>query len=90
MVGTTRFELATSPTPRVRSTRLSHVPTIVGTSAQGATAGYVAVLSVHDPVSDNQLRCRRHKLLWQRTTFSKKELVHLFNQKLLRFARPRL
>jgi integrase len=28
MVGTTRFELATSPTPRVRSTRLSHVPTI--------------------------------------------------------------
>src|ERR1700739_542284 len=27
MVGTTRFELATSPTPRVRSTRLSHVPT---------------------------------------------------------------
>src|SRR6185437_10233677 len=29
MVGTTRFELATSPTPRVRSTRLSHVPTMV-------------------------------------------------------------
>jgi hypothetical protein len=29
MVGTTRFELATSPTPRVRSTRLSHVPTCV-------------------------------------------------------------
>lgn len=28
MVGTTRFELATSPTPRVRSTRLSHVPTL--------------------------------------------------------------
>jgi hypothetical protein len=27
LVGTTRFELATSPTPRVRSTRLSHVPT---------------------------------------------------------------
>src|ERR1700679_3484600 len=27
MVGTTRFELATSPTPRERSTRLSHVPT---------------------------------------------------------------
>jgi hypothetical protein len=29
MVGTTRFELATSPTPRVRSTRLSHVPTLL-------------------------------------------------------------
>ena len=29
LVGTTRFELATSPTPRVRSTRLSHVPTQV-------------------------------------------------------------
>src|SRR6185312_4395893 len=29
MVGTTRFELATSPTPRVRSTRLSHVPTFL-------------------------------------------------------------
>ena len=29
LVGTTRFELATSPTPRVRSTRLSHVPTVL-------------------------------------------------------------
>src|ERR1700730_17750460 len=48
MVGTTRFELATSPTPRVRSTRLSHVPTIVCTSPRRATAGYIAVLSVHD------------------------------------------
>src|SRR5271154_1147006 len=28
MVGTTGFEPATSPTPRVRSTRLSHVPTV--------------------------------------------------------------
>src|SRR5664279_1743027 len=28
MVGTTGFEPATSPTPRVRSTRLSHVPTL--------------------------------------------------------------
>ena len=37
MVGTTRFELATSPTPRVRSTRLSHVPTCLrqATRARG-------------------------------------------------------
>src|ERR1017187_7379023 len=34
MVGTTRFELATSPTPRVRSTRLSHVPTHVSHAAR--------------------------------------------------------
>src|ERR1035441_5865555 len=34
MVGTTRFDLATSPTPRVRSTRLSHVPTHVSRAAQ--------------------------------------------------------
>ena len=34
MVGTTRFELATSPTPRVRSTRLSHVPTCVARVAR--------------------------------------------------------
>ncbi len=35
MVGTTRFELATSPTPRVRSTRLSHVPTVLRSSRRG-------------------------------------------------------
>ena len=34
MVGTTRFELATSPTPRVRSTRLSHVPTSAARAAR--------------------------------------------------------
>lgn len=39
MVGTTRFELATSPTPRVRSTRLSHVPTCYGCAGQKARAG---------------------------------------------------
>src|ERR1700733_4918754 len=39
MVGTTRFELATSPTPRVRSTRLSHVPTCVGPSAREGDGG---------------------------------------------------
>lgn len=39
MVGTTRFELATSPTPRVRSTRLSHVPTPYPQSRQ-IEAGY--------------------------------------------------
>src|ERR1700744_1713751 len=49
MVGTTRFELATSPTPRVRSTRLSHVPTIDLRVIPGeATAGYPAVLIVHE------------------------------------------
>ena len=35
MVGTTRFELATSPTPRVRSTRLSHVPTLLPVAQAG-------------------------------------------------------
>jgi hypothetical protein len=48
MVGTTRFELATSPTPRVRSTRLSHVPTVLARQPRRATAGYVAELSVHE------------------------------------------
>ncbi len=41
MVGTTRFELATSPTPRVRSTRLSHVPTCYGAPAYMARAGFL-------------------------------------------------
>src|SRR5215470_5663582 len=45
MVGTTRFELATSPTPRVRSTRLSHVPTRL--RAVQADSGGV-LLSVHE------------------------------------------
>ncbi len=40
MVGTTRFELATSPTPRVRSTRLSHVPTLVLPRRGRAAAGF--------------------------------------------------
>src|ERR1017187_9488950 len=39
MVGTTRFELATSPTPRVRSTRLSHVPTCVSLIVQADDGG---------------------------------------------------
>ncbi len=43
MVGTTRFELATSPTPRVRSTRLSHVPTCcIGRSHKEAGAAGVS------------------------------------------------
>ena len=41
LVGTTRFELATSPTPRVRSTRLSHVPTCCVSASQKARAGWV-------------------------------------------------
>ncbi len=40
MVGTTRFELATSPTPRVRSTRLSHVPTCLSVCPGGHTVGF--------------------------------------------------
>jgi hypothetical protein len=49
MVGTTRFELATSPTPRVRSTRLSHVPTGDTEDAlHGCGAGLLCLfLSVH-------------------------------------------
>ena len=39
MVGTTRFELATSPTPRVRSTRLSHVPTCFARRPGGQRQG---------------------------------------------------
>src|ERR1700730_7531777 len=60
MVGTTRFELATSPTPRVRSTRLSHVPTIALHVIQADNGGVIALLSVHDrpalrPTSPNGL-----------------------------------
>ena len=44
MVGTTRFELATSPTPRVRSTRLSHVPTLFRLRQLSLARG---VFSVH-------------------------------------------
>ena len=67
MVGTTRFELATSPTPRVRSTRLSHVPTHVSRAARvgrlvfGATdpkAG--AAGSVLDVLGEPSLNHRPH------------------------------
>ncbi len=47
MVGTTRFELATSPTPRVRSTRLSHVPTLCALTRRSAAGLF---LSVHEPL----------------------------------------
>src|SRR5260370_30623393 len=93
MVGTTRFELATSPTPRVRSTRLSHVPTIAfARHPRRATAGYIAVLSVHDSPARMPafLVARRNILLRQRSTFAKEKLVHLLHQKLLRLPRPRL
>jgi hypothetical protein len=45
MVGTTRFELATSPTPRVRSTRLSHVPTCYDCRShlKGPATGVISV-----------------------------------------------
>lgn len=46
LVGTTRFELATSPTPRVRSTRLSHVPTeVTGGAASKGGAGSISYAS---------------------------------------------
>src|ERR1700733_11293573 len=94
MVGTTRFELATSPTPRVRSTRLSHVPTVLHPSAQGGRQrGYLASLSVHDPrpaCRSSALVSRSHILLRQRSAFAEEELVHLLHQKILRLARPRL
>src|SRR5665213_2111798 len=53
MVGTTRFELATSPTPRVRSTRLSHVPTYAARRSPAdaikpARQGFPTDLSVHE------------------------------------------
>ena len=71
MVGTTRFELATSPTPRVRSTRLSHVPTMVCTSARQPTAGYIAVLSVHDqPHLGGQVEGASHRKQFSPATFS--------------------
>ncbi len=48
MVGTTRFELATSPTPRVRSTRLSHVPTFVASAAPVFNPRGDRVISVYN------------------------------------------
>src|SRR5882757_11093044 len=92
MVGTTRFELATSPTPRVRSTRLSHVPTMVCTSAQTGDGGVIALLSVHDrpALRPTLLVAWSNILLRQRSTFTKEKLVHLLHQKLLRLSRPRL
>src|ERR1700748_1556233 len=47
MVGTTRFELATSPTPRVRSTRLSHVPTVFRHAAREGDGGVMLHLQVY-------------------------------------------
>jgi hypothetical protein len=97
MVGTTRFELATSPTPRVRSTRLSHVPTVLHPSAQGGRQrGYAASISVHErrparsPITIPRLVSRSNILLRQRSALAEKELIHLFHQKILRLARPRL
>src|ERR1700722_4000218 len=106
MVGTTRFELATSPTPRVRSTRLSHVPTMVCTSAQAGDGGVYCSPKCTRPAPsaasgqqaqiiasnshDKALVSRRDILLRQRTTFAKEKPIHLLDQKLLRLARPRL
>jgi hypothetical protein len=58
MVGTTRFELATSPTPRVRSTRLSHVPTCYDCRSRlaGPAAG-VAPVYIKESLSQ---RPRQH------------------------------
>src|SRR5215469_7080065 len=86
MVGTTRFELATSPTPRVRSTRLSHVPTYycmrrLAEPARGTTS--------LPPAAYRQALMRRsHILLRQIAAAPEEELVHLLHQELLRLARP--
>src|SRR5260370_5202000 len=102
MVGTTRFELATSPSPRVRSTRLSHVPTVLHPSAQGGQRrGYPACPSVHEasPLrrprthavpSPKSLLRGGYILLRQRSALPIEELVHLLHQELLRLPRPRL
>jgi hypothetical protein len=94
MVGTTRFELATSPTPRVRSTRLSHVPTFVARIVQ-ANDGRVCcsfkctrTATVSTPA--DSLVGRRHELFWQRAAFAlaEEEAVHLLHQKILRLSGP--
>ena len=82
MVGTTRFELATSPTPRVRSTRLSHVPTLLP-AVQEDSRGYL-------------IKCTRAELLGsdvllgKLSTLPEEELVHLLYQELLGLASPGL
>ena len=93
MVGTTRFELATSPTPRVRSTRLSHVPTIGlrVTKAGDGGVSYSLKCTRPDPFYARHARllmARRNILLRQRTAFAEEKLVHLLHQKFLRLARP--
>src|SRR5665213_3426812 len=92
MVGTTRFELATSPTPRVRSTRLSHVPTIGCTSAQAGDGGVCcrAKCTRTERTSRRPLLGRSDKFLGQRTALAEEEFVHLLDQKLLRLACPGL
>jgi hypothetical protein len=58
MVGTTRFELATSPTPRVRSTRLSHVPTRIHSGGRPQTFELFTWSSVHDKAPKEGLYLR--------------------------------
>src|SRR5438067_5648268 len=93
MVGTTRFELATSPTPRVRSTRLSHVPTIGLRVTKAGDGGVSYRLKCTRPGPfyarhARLLMARRNILLRQRTAFAEEKLVHLLYQKFLRLARP--
>src|SRR5580693_5757852 len=92
MVGTTRFELATSPTPRVRSTRLSHVPTIVCASSQAGDGGvYCSPKCTRlARFSALSLMARSNIFLRQRTTLAEEKLIHLLHQKLLCLPRPRL
>ncbi len=92
MVGTTRFELATSPTPRVRSTRLSHVPTIGLRVTQAGNGGVYCSSKCTRPTrfQAQSLVAGRNILLRQRSTFTKEKLVHLLDQKLLRLPSPRL
>src|SRR3977135_3269793 len=92
MVGTTRFELATSPTPRVRSTRLSHVPTIVLHVTQAGDGGVYCSSKCTRParLRPHPLVAWRNILLRQRSTLAKEKLIHLLHEKLLRLPRPRL
>src|SRR6185437_15355997 len=91
MVGTTRFELATSPTPRVRSTRLSHVPTYhcLRRLIEPARGAFSLPPAAEIPAAPQLMR-RRHVLLRQFAASAEEELVHLFHKELLGLACPRL
>jgi hypothetical protein len=81
MVGTTRFELATSPTPRVRSTRLSHVPTCVSRVAREDGGRGILLPQVYTRLRLSRLVRGCDEFLRQRPAFAftEEEAVHLFH-----------